>query len=100
LVPNVLGLSLYGSLHRRFDDLLVNGSLQDVGRDNLGGKLSWNITDNQNAALEISRNQYDSETGTDSDIDVDRMNYSLTHNLDWGNSYKTTSLSTTRTLIS
>jgi outer membrane receptor for ferrienterochelin and colicins len=91
LVPNVLGLSLYGSLHRRFDDLLVNGSLQDVGRDNLGGKLSWNITDNQNAALEISRNQYDSETGTDSDIDVDRMNYSLTHNLDWGNSYKTTS---------
>lgn len=91
LVPNVLGLSLYGSLHRRFDDLLVNGSLQDVGRDNLGGKLSWKITDDQDAALEISRNQYDSETGTDSDIDVDRMNYSLTHNLDWGNSYKTTS---------
>jgi len=93
LIPNMLGLTLYGSLHNRFDHLLTDRSVQDVGRNNLGGKLSWRISENRDAALEIARNRYDSESssGTSGGIGIERMNYSLTHRLRWGNGYETNS---------
>ncbi|MCO5072186.1 MAG: TonB-dependent receptor [Rhizobiaceae bacterium] len=93
LIPNVLGLTLYGSLHDRFDHLLTDGSLQDVGRDNLGGRLSWKINESQNAALEIARNTYTSESsrGPTGGVEVERMNYSLNHGWLWGDGFETNS---------
>lgn len=91
LISDVLGLSVYGSLHERHDHLLSDGSLQGIGRDNLGGRLTWNVNDSNRLALEIARNAFDANSEGVSDMSVERMNYSLTHNLSWGAGYETNS---------
>lgn len=95
LINDVLGLSLYGSLHERLDHILTDGNVNSIGRDSLGGRLTWNINDSNRLALEIARNATDIDTvGPGSNagsIFAERMNYSLTHNLDWGDGYETVS---------
>ncbi|EKF18330.1 TonB-dependent receptor [Nitratireductor pacificus] len=95
IIADVVGLSLYGSIHERLDHILVDGNLNSIGRDSLGGRLTWNVNDSNRLALEIARNATDIETvgpGRNAgDVLARRMNYSLTHNLDWGNDYETVS---------
>lgn len=95
VIKDVLGLSLYGSLHDRFDHILADGNLNSIGRDSIGGRLTWSINDSNRLALEIARNATDIDTvGAASNVGsifADRMNYSLTHNLDWGDGYETVS---------
>lgn len=95
LLQDVLGLSLYGSLHNRLDHILSDGNENSIGRDNLGGRLTWNINESNKLALEIARNATDIDTiGPGSNagsVFAERMNYSLTHNLSWGQDYETVS---------
>jgi len=95
LIQDVLGLSIYGSLHERLDHILSDGNENSIGRDSLGGRLTWNVNDSNRLALEVARNTTDIDTigpGSNSgDVFAERMNYSLTHNLDWGDGYETVS---------
>lgn len=92
LIGNRLGLTIYGSIGERSDHELADGSVQDIYRDSIGGKLSLAIADNQRAALEVVRvTQNNESTGRGGGFDMENMNYSLSHRIDWSPGFETTS---------
>ena len=92
VIPDVLGLTVYGSIGDRSDHVLADRSVQDVHRDSIGGKLSLAIGANQRAALEVVRlTQTNESTGRGGGFEIENMNYSLTHRIDWSDAFETTS---------
>ncbi|WBU54447.1 TonB-dependent receptor [Paracoccus sp. SCSIO 75233] len=105
-VSDRLGLALFGSYHDRDKDrMVVSGrsgdtlQSQEIDRKSLGARLNWVLNDMQDLSFEVASSTNDTETttletGDSNGIGVDRMNYSIRHNLSWGTGYETTSFVT------
>lgn len=102
LMQDRLGLTLTGAYHDRTRDEMVfsnrgriSSQSQEIGRRSLGAKLNWAATEMQDLSFEVlsSNNTTDTvaEDGTVGGIDADYMNYSISHNIGWGQGFETTS---------
>jgi outer membrane receptor for ferrienterochelin and colicins len=102
LVKDRLGLALFGSLYDRNKPAMEfsrRGNLavqkQDIRRQSLGGRLNWVVDDSNELRFEVSRSENDtatlSSTGATGGIEAESMNYSISHDLLWGNGFETTS---------
>ena len=102
LIADRLGLSLYGSVHGLDGRILDTGrdgvQTQDVTRRSLGARLDWRLTEGQDLRFEASTNTSDTtsftEDGGTGGIEADRKSYGLTHSLNWGDGFETTSFLT------
>ncbi len=100
LVQDRLGLALFGARHDREKDAISGGtSSQSVVRESLGARLTWKIDDSQNLEFQAVHSEQDTATttlatGAIGGVSVKRDNYALTHKLDWGQDYRTTTFLT------
>ena len=102
LLQDWLGLALFGSRHDRSKDEMAvagrGGSVsyqsQDIERKSLGARLTWRIDERQDLDFETVYSAQDTTSapldgGTPGGISLKRMNYALSHDIRWGDDYRT-----------
>lgn len=105
LLQDRLGLSLFGARHdRQKDEMIVSGrggdtvQSQDIERKALGARLTWAIDEIQNLKFDTAYSSQETTStpvgGEPGGIRVKRMNYGLSHDITWGNDYRTDSFLT------
>lgn len=106
LLQDRLGLTLFGAHHDRDkDEMIVSGrggetaQSQDIARNALGGRLTWQIDDVQTLDLDTVYSAQDTTSipldgGERGGISVERMSYALSHDIAWGDGYETDSFLT------
>ncbi|AYF02190.1 TonB-dependent receptor [Paracoccus yeei] len=105
LLQDRLGLSLFGARHdRQKDEMIVSGrggdtvQSQDIERKSLGARLTWAMTENQNLKFDTAYSSQDTTStpvgGEPGGIRVKRTNYGLSHDITWGDDYRTDSFLT------
>lgn len=102
LVKDRLGLAVFGSLYSRDADDIPNG-FTDTLRRNVGGRLTWQLSQTQDLAFDVSRVEQDYEnsletTGVDNEVSSETTSYGLTHTLRWGAGNETRSFITDETI--
>lgn len=93
MIPDRLGLTVYGSKYLRLEDKFADGYARKDRRD-ATAQLSWKLTDHQSIALEAGQaNHYNTRTPerTQSDMSMNnrRRHLGLDHQVDWGHSFNT-----------
>lgn len=105
LISDRLGLALFGSYHDRNKDEVEfssRGSIltqqQEITRKSLGARLTWAMSDLQELRFEVLSGENDTYTidqdGGEGGITSERMNYSVSHDIEWGQGFRTTSFVT------
>lgn len=87
MIQDTLGLEVYGQYSERDEDHITDGFAdQQIG--SYTAKLTWKLSDDQDIKFEAghseqerNRKQGRSTTGTDSNTEYERDNYSITHTL-------------------
>lgn len=97
IVSDRLGLTLYGSRFKRHEDRFTGGYAGKETKD-LTAKLAWKLSDNQSLGLEATHgegdNQRTARTGAAGEVQNTRDYLALSHDLTWGNRFRTTSFLT------
>lgn len=94
LIADRLGLTLYGSRYERDEDKILGGYAQ---KQRVDGTAKLNLIANaaHSFELEAGRAEHDNErtakSGAAGQMDNIRTHYGLTHKLNWGNHFETSS---------
>lgn len=97
LVQEHLALSLYGSRYKRDEDDIVGGYPEKTSENNTA-KLDFVLNDMHSFQLEAGRAKSDNLkteiSGAPGEMNNDRTHYGITHDLNWGNGFRTTTFAT------
>ncbi|MDR2334194.1 MAG: TonB-dependent receptor [Burkholderiaceae bacterium] len=92
-----LGLTVYGSRFKRNEDRFTGGYAGKEMKD-ITAKLAWKLSDSQTLGLEVTHGEGDNQrtvrTGAAGEVQNERNYLALSHDLNWGERFRTSSFLT------